>query len=73
MSAPVETKVKAASGAALVAGFIVGVIVLKVPGLSGLSEILQAAIVSVITTTATAVAGWCAKHTPRQPEPLDAG
>lgn len=68
MSAPVETKVKAASTAALIAAFVVGWLVLKVPALSGVAEPLQAALVAVITSAAAAVSGYVAKHTPRRPQ-----
>lgn len=64
-SKPIEQKVTAASTAALIASFIVGLIVLQVPALSGLASVLQAAIVAVITTGFTAAAGWLAHHTPR--------
>ncbi|WP_067483747.1 hypothetical protein [Actinomadura hibisca] len=67
MSAPVEKKVTAATTAAAVASFVVGLLVVKVPALAGLADILQAAIVGVITTALTGVAGWLAKHTPRTP------
>lgn len=67
MSAPVEAKVKAASLASLIAGFVVGWVVLKVPGLEGASEPLQAGIVAVITAASTGAAGWLARHTPRPP------
>ena len=63
--APVEQKVKAASLASLATSFIVGLIVLQVPVLSGAAPLLQATILGVITTIATAAAGWLAHHTPR--------
>jgi hypothetical protein len=63
--APVEQKVKAASLASLAASFIVGLIVLEVPVLSGAAPVLQVTILAALTTTATAAAGWLAHHTPR--------
>ncbi len=67
MSAPVESKVKAASWAAAVASFAVAWLVVQAPFLASLADPLQAALVAAITTAATAVAGWIAKHTPRGP------
>ncbi|GAA4059885.1 hypothetical protein [Actinomadura miaoliensis] len=66
MSAPVETKVKAASLSALAAAFVVSWVVVKAPVLEGASEVLQAAVVGVITSASTATAGWLARHTPRR-------
>lgn len=68
MSAPVETKVTAASFGALVAGFLVGWIVLEAPALAPLADPLQAAIAAAVTSGVTFVFGWLAKHTPRPPE-----
>ena len=65
----VETKVQAASWAALVAAFVVGWLVHKAPFLAGMAEPLQAAVVGALTAAAAGVAGWLAKHTPRPPEP----
>ena len=67
MSEPVETKVKAAGGAALIAGFVVAYVVTSVPALAGMAEILQALIIAGLTSAAAAVAGWLAEHTPRDP------
>lgn len=67
MAAPVEKKVQAAGWAALVAGFVVAWVVVKVPALAGLAEPLQAAIVGVLTAVSAGVAGWLARHTPRLP------
>lgn len=64
-NAPVERKVAAASWTTLVAGFVVSWIVTTVPGLSSLAGPLQAVIVAALTTVATFVAAWLAKHTPR--------
>ncbi|MGI5169868.1 hypothetical protein ACQEU3_46685 [Spirillospora sp. CA-253888] len=69
MSAPVESKVTAASVGALVGGFLVGWIVLEVPALAGLADPLQAAIAAAVTSGVTFALGWLAKHTPRPPEP----
>ncbi|MEV4256154.1 hypothetical protein AB0J52_23600 [Spirillospora sp. NPDC049652] len=65
MAAPIETKVTAATGASLVAGFIVGWLVLKLPALSSMAEPLQALVTALITSAITFAAGWLAKHTPR--------
>jgi hypothetical protein len=67
MAAPVEKKVQAAGWAALVAGFVVAWVVVKVPALAGLADLLQAAIIGLLTAAAAGVAGWLAKHTPRLP------
>lgn len=67
MSAPVETKVKAATLASTVASFVVGLLVLKVPALEGAADVLQAGIVGAVTTLGTWAAGWLAAHTPRSP------
>lgn len=64
---PTERKVAAASWAATVATFVVGWIVLAVPGLSGLAGPLQALIVAVLTGLAAWVSGWMARHSPRTP------
>lgn len=64
---PMETKVKAASLASLIASFVVGLLVLKIPALEGAADLLQAAVVGVVTTAGTAAAGWLAAHTPRHP------
>jgi hypothetical protein len=64
-SQPVEQKVKAASLASLATSFVVGLIVLEVPFLSGAAPFLQVSILTAITTAATAAAGWLAKHTHR--------
>jgi hypothetical protein len=65
VNAPVESKVKAAGWAALVAAFVVAWVVVRVPALAGLSDVLQAGIVAVLTAGSAGVAGWVAKHTPR--------
>lgn len=65
MAAPVETKVKAAGSAALVAGWLTTYIVTAVPALAGLEPILQAVLVSVATAATASLAGWLARHTPR--------
>lgn len=65
MSAPIETKVTAATSASAVAAFIVGWLVLKVPGLSGLSAPFQSAITALLVSAAAGAAGWLAHHTPR--------
>lgn len=62
-----ERKVIAASWAATIAAFVVGWVVLKVPGLASLAGPLQALIVSALTGAAAWVAGWMAKHSPRTP------
>lgn len=67
MAAPVEKKVQAAGWAALVAGFAVAWVVVKVPALAGLADPLQAAIVGVLTAGSAGGAGWLARHTPRLP------
>jgi hypothetical protein len=69
MNAPVESKVKAAGWAALVAAFVVSYVITLVPGLSTVAEPIQAAIVAVLTSGAAYVAGWLAKHTARPAEP----
>ncbi|MCP2341487.1 hypothetical protein [Actinomadura rupiterrae] len=73
MAATVETKVTAATGASLLAGFVVGWLVLKLPALSSLAAPLQAFITALITAGFTFVAGWLAKHTPRVAEAAPAG
>lgn len=67
MSAPVERKVQAAGWTALVSGFVVAWIVTTVPGLSAMADPIQAVIVAGLTSAATWLAGWLAKHTPRPP------
>ncbi len=67
MSAPVETKVKAAGWTALVAGFVVAYVVGAVPALSGLADLFQSLIIAALSSGAAAVAGWLASHTPRPP------
>ncbi|MEV5574205.1 hypothetical protein AB0L06_29580 [Spirillospora sp. NPDC052269] len=62
MSAPVESKVTAASAAALIAAAVVGYLVVKLPGLSGLADPLQALVTAVITAALTFAAGWLGKH-----------
>lgn len=64
-NAPMEAKVVAASGAALIAGFVVSWIVFKAPGLRSMADPLQAALSALITAAVTAAVGWMAKHTPR--------
>jgi hypothetical protein len=65
MSAPVETKVKAASVASLVSTFIVAWFVYKAPGLASLADPIQAVIVGAFASASTWAAGWLAKHSPR--------
>lgn len=65
MSAPVETKVKAASLAALVASFLVSLLVIKVPAIAGAADLLQTAVIAVVTSLGTWAGGWLASHTPR--------
>ncbi|WP_034485005.1 hypothetical protein [Actinomadura oligospora] len=65
MATPIETKVTAASGTSLVAGFVVGWLVLKLPALSSMAVPLQALVTAAITTGFTFLAGWLARHTPR--------
>lgn len=67
MSAPVERKVKSQGLATLIAAFVVGWIVIRVPAFAGLADILQALIVGVIASGVGAVTGWLTKHTPRLP------
>ncbi|MFC5187379.1 hypothetical protein [Actinomadura harenae] len=73
MAAPIETKVKAASGASLVAGFVVGWLVLKLPALSSMAAPLQALVTAAVTAGFTFVAGWLAKHTPRMEQSAGTG
>lgn len=65
---PIETKVVAASWTSTAAAFIVGWIVVAVPGLSSLAAPLQAVIVAALTGLAALAAGWVAKHSPRAPK-----
>lgn len=67
MAGRTERKVVAASWTATVAAFVVGWVVLKVPGLASLAAPLQALIVSALTGALAWVAGWMAKHSPRTP------
>lgn len=67
MSAPVESKVTAASAATLIAGFVVGWLVIQAPFLASLADPLQAAIGAVVTAAITFASGWLARHTPRSP------
>lgn len=71
MKQKVETKVKASSGTALVAAFVVALIVHQLPFLAGTSELLQDTIVGVLAGGAAFGAGWAAKHTPRLPAAAD--
>ncbi|TYK47146.1 holin [Actinomadura decatromicini] len=64
---PMETKVKAAGFASVLASFVVAVAVTKAPVLAGASEYLHAAIITAITGAGTTAAGWLAAHTPRHP------
>lgn len=68
MSAPVETKVKAATSATLAAAFATSWIVHAVPGLSGLADPIQAVIVGALSSASAAAAGWLARHTYRSPQ-----
>jgi hypothetical protein len=61
----IETKVTAASFAALVTGLIVNLILSRWPVLKDLNEYLTGIIMAVITAGLTFLAGWWAKHTPR--------
>lgn len=67
-NAPVETKVTAASGTALVAGFVVSWL-----GTAVLHGAVPDAVVGIIDAAVTAgaafVAGWLAKHTARPSDP----
>lgn len=71
MAEPVETKVKAAGGTALLAGFLVSYLVVSAPWLSGLAGPLQAVIIAALTSASTYGAGYRAKHTPRGIAPMD--
>lgn len=63
-----ETKVKAAGFAGALASFVVTLLVLQAPVLAGAADVLQAALVSVVTTLGTVATGWLAAHTPRTDE-----
>jgi len=65
MSAPIETKVTAASTTALITAFIVGWIGTAVFHGSAVPDWLVGAIDGAVTAAAAFVAGWLAKHTPR--------
>lgn len=67
MSAPVETKVTAASLAAAVAAFAVSYLVLAIPSLASIADPIQAVLISLLTSAAAWLAGWWAKHSPRPP------
>jgi len=70
MSAPVETKVVAGSGAALVVATIFGALAYWVPGFQSPPAYLTSLIVTIVSLAA----GYLAPHTPRppavQPPPL---
>lgn len=65
MAEPVETKVTVASVAAAIASFVVSILVIKIPAVAGFADLAQAAIIAALTTGATYLAGWWAKHSPR--------
>ncbi len=67
----VEAKVKAASGTALVAAFVVGWLVKELPFLEGSAGYLQATVEAVVTSAGVFVAGWLARHTPRYERAAD--
>lgn len=66
MSAPLETKVAASSGAALAVTTIIAALDQWVPAFTPPSAQLTALIITLVTL----VAGWVAPHTSRQPKPL---
>jgi len=70
MSAPVETKVNAASLAAAVAAFAVSYLVLAIPALSSFADPIQAVLIALLTSAAAWLAGWWAKHSPRPQDPF---
>lgn len=67
MSAPVESKVKAASLASLASTFVVAWVVYKAPGLASIADPIQAGVVGLFGAGSAWVAGWLAKHSPRRP------
>ncbi|MFJ2392849.1 holin [Streptomyces sp. NPDC087843] len=65
-SAPIETKVKAGSVLAYLAGLAVLGGVTDDPSLiSGMPDVLEPFVLALIPATASWVAGWVAPHTPR--------
>lgn len=68
MAAPVETKVKAATGAALAVGVVVAFLNWTEANsqlLGSLPSWLQAAVTMVVPPLLTFLSGWQAAHTPR--------
>lgn len=61
---PVEAKVKAATGAAAVAGLLVWLLEEYVFGAAA-PEAVEAAVDVLVPAAAALVAGWLARHTPR--------
>jgi len=68
MVMPVETKVKAGAGGAVVATLIALVILHYVPWLNGDGELVADAIGALLAGLGSLVAGYQAKHTPRPGE-----
>lgn len=69
MAAPVEAKVKAATGASLAAGVAIAVlnsVVADQSLLGPLPEWLQAAVLALAPAALTFLSGWRTRHTPRE-------
>lgn len=62
---PVETKVKAASLAALVSGFLVSIISHTLLKDSPVPDVIVSAIDAIVVSAGTFLSAWLAKHTPR--------
>lgn len=67
-NAPVETKVKAATGAAFLAGLAIAVLNYAVGDsqlLGSLPDLAQALVAAVVPPLVTFLSGWKASHSPR--------
>jgi hypothetical protein len=65
VSAPVEKKVTAAGAAALVTAFAMTFVLKAVPALSALNDVIEAAILAVVTSGITWFVAFWTKHTAR--------
>ncbi len=63
--APIEAKVKAATGGAVFSALVVWALDEYVFTAAGVPGPVEAAVVLVVTGAATFIAGWLARHTPR--------
>jgi len=69
MAAPVEAKVKAATGASLAVGVAVAIlnaVVADAALLGSLPQWLQSVILALAPAALTFLSGWQARHTPRE-------